>query len=202
VSGRRSRDPSEPAAHVYPPREDSELLRPFAEGTLGRLVLDIGTGNGLLAETAARAGARVVATDLNPWALQGLEDRARADGLAISTVRTDLARGLRRFDVILSNPPYLPTPPAARDPDPWVNLALDGGLDGCGPLARIVDRLAEHLRPGGRAYLLLSSRQDAHRREEIVARWEREGGRSRAVRRRTLGDETLEVREWTPPAGA
>jgi release factor glutamine methyltransferase len=184
------------ASSVYPPREDTRLLARFAEGTRGLTVLEIGTGNGLVAETAARAGARVVATDLNRTALQGL--RARGNGL-LAAVRTDLAAGLRRFDRILANPPYLPTPPGARDPDPWANLALDGGPDGCVVHDRIVRTLAEHLVPGGRAYLLESSRQSMTRRIELREFWRSLGGSVRRVADEPLPGEVLEIWEWGAP---
>ena len=111
---------------VYPPREDTLLILPFAEVAPGALFLEVGCGVGLAALTAARRGARVVATDVNPHALRHLRARARAEGLDLTPVRTDLARGLGRFDRLLSNPPYLPTRPEERDPDRWHNLALDG----------------------------------------------------------------------------
>jgi release factor glutamine methyltransferase len=202
-TSRTSPDTHDPAA-VYPPREDTELLRPFAEGTRGLRVLEIGTGNGRVAETAARAGASVVATDRNPTALRSLRSRASSGGFSIHLVRTDLADGLRRFDLVLANPPYLPTPFGSRDPDPWVNLALDGGIDGCATLARILSTLPEHLLPDGRAYVVESSLQDPTRRDRLRADWQRSGGACRRVAERRIGDERLEVWEWrlAPPATA
>ncbi|HTT25458.1 MAG TPA: HemK2/MTQ2 family protein methyltransferase [Thermoplasmata archaeon] len=184
---------------IYPVREDTRLLARFAEGTRGLTVLEIGTGNGRVAETAARAGARVVATDLHPGALAALRRRALALALPVETVRTDLARGLRRFDRILANPPYLPTPPGARDPDPWANLALDGGPDGCEVLARILALLPEHLAVGGRAYLVESSRQPMARRLELRSAWTARGGTVRRVAEEPMPGEVLEVTEWVPP---
>ena len=104
-------DPRAPDAPVYPPREDTRLLLPFAEVPRGTLLLEVGTGSGLVALAAARRGARVVATDLNPHALRRLRARAREEGVDLALVRTDLAHGLGRFDRILANPPYLPTRP-------------------------------------------------------------------------------------------
>jgi release factor glutamine methyltransferase len=186
-----------PAGSVYPPREDTRLLARFAEGTGGLTVLEIGTGNGLVAETALRAGARVVATDLNPAALTALRSRWASTGAIGALVRTDLAAGLRRFDRVLCNPPYLPTSPAARDPDPWTNLALDGGPDGCTVLARILRGLPEHLAPGGRAFLLESSRQSMARRTELRDAWARSHGTVRRVAEAPLSGEVLEVWEWS-----
>ena len=185
---------------MYPPREDSELLLPFARVAPGTSLLEIGAGRGLAAIEAAHGGARVVATDLNPWALAALRHRARAERLDLETVRTDLAAGLGRFDRILANPPYLPTTPEERDPDPWHNLALDGGPDGCRVLARIVGALPEHLASGASAFLLISSVQDPTAVRSIARGWEALGGRCEVVARRPLEGEVLEVREFAGTA--
>jgi len=192
---------------VYPAREDTLLLRPFARSAAPESRwLEIGTGNGVLALEAGRRGARVVATDLNPIALQRLRGDAARERLSVDCVRTDLAQGLGRFDGILANPPYLPTTVAERDRDRWHNLATDGGPDGLRTAARIVRSLPRHLRRGGVAYVLFSSLQDGRRRRAIRARWLGGGGWVRTVAERTMGGERLEVwalgrRTATPPAG-
>jgi release factor glutamine methyltransferase len=189
------------ARTVYPFREDSALLLPFAEGAAGLRVLELGCGEGRAALAAARAGARVVATDLNPAALAAVQAAARQSGLAVGAVRTDLFAGLRRFDRVLANPPYLPTPRAARDPDPWANLALDGGSDGLQVTARLVAGLPDHLTERGRGYLLVSSRQDPDAVERLWESVRRGGGSVRAVASRELGGERLTVVElgWGAP---
>ena len=178
---------------IYTAREDTFLLLPFSEVAAGTSFLDIGTGSGQLALAAARRGARVVATDRNPHALLELTARARAEHLDLLAVRTDLARGLGRFDRIVANPPYLPTRPEERDPDPWHNLALDGGPDGWASGARIVASLREHLRPNGSAFVLTSSLQSEVHRRAIWASWRRSGGTVRRVARRTLEGERIAV---------
>lgn len=170
----------------------------FAEVAPGTRLLDVGTGAGVAALLAARCGGRVVATDLNPFALRLLRARARSEGLAVELVRTDLARGLGRFDRILANPPYLPTAPGERDPDPWQNLALDGGADGCRVTARLVEQLRDHLTASGEAFLLVSSRQDAARLARLRSGWEARGGTVRTVASRSLEGERLEVWRFSP----
>lgn len=181
------------ASEVYPPREDSFLLARFAEVGPGTRLLEVGAGSGLAALTAARRGARVVATDLNPHALRLLRARARSEGVDLALVRTDLARGLGRFDRLLANPPYLPTGPEERDPDPWHNLALDGGRDGCRVLRRLVEQLGDHLVPNGSAFVVVSSLQAPGALAGIRARWEGRGGRVGTVGSRELEGERLEV---------
>ena len=130
-------------------------------------VLELGTGSGCLAISLAMTfpGARVVATDISPGALavaarnvarHGVGDRfALGRGDLFEPVGT-LAGG-RPFDLIVSNPPYIPTesiPGMGRhvaEHEPL--LALDGGADGLAPHGRILDAAADHLAPGGRVFL-------------------------------------------------
>ena len=75
------------------------------------LILDVGTGSGCLAVTLALEipGARVVGTDLSPGALAVASGNARRLGARVGFVRADLAAGLDldRFDMVVSNPPYV-----------------------------------------------------------------------------------------------
>jgi release factor glutamine methyltransferase len=178
---------------VYPPREDSFLLLPFARCGPGVRFLEVGSGSGEAALAAALSGARVVATDLNRAALAWLGERSRTEGLRLDTVRTDLARGLGTFDRIVANPPYLPTASAAADEDPNDRLALDGGPDGTIVVGRLLDELGDHLAPRGTAFVLVSSLQDPDALARIVARWAARGGRRRVVATRSLEGERLEV---------
>jgi release factor glutamine methyltransferase len=178
---------------VYPPREDTLLLLPFAEIDTETRVIEVCAGTGLAALAAARRGAHVVATDLNPHALRLIRARARIEGVDLAVVRTDLARGLGRFDRLLANPPYLPTVPEERDPDWWHNLALDGGPDGCRVTARLVGDLEQHLTPDGSAFVIVSSLQSPSALAKIRGRWERGGGRVEVADSRDLEGERLEV---------
>ena len=190
------------AAAVYPPRADSLLLLPFAAVRPGSWFLEVGCGAGEAALAAARAGARVVATDRNPHAVRLVRDRAAAEGLEVAAIRTDLARGLGRFDRVVFNPPYLPTTAAERDPDPWHNLALDGGPDGTGPTVRWVADLGEHLRPGGAGFVVVSSREAPVPLARAAARWRARGGSVEPVADRSFEGERLEIWRWeAPPAG-
>lgn len=187
-------EPSERWA-VYPPREDTFLLLPFARTAPGERLADVGTGNGVLALAAARSGARVVATDLNRRALMELRRRALAERLAVEVVRTDLLAGLGRFDRIVANPPYLPTIVGGEDSDRGDRLALDGGEDGLRVTRRLFRSWADHLAPGGRAYVVASTLQDPRGFGEIVAEWEAHGGAVARVAERALEGERLAVLE-------
>ncbi|MGA7923971.1 MAG: HemK2/MTQ2 family protein methyltransferase [Thermoplasmata archaeon] len=184
---------------IYPVREDSVLLAESVDAAAGERILEIGCGLGVASVRAARAGARVVSTDLNPFALRRLKDVAREESLDITPIRTDLANGLGRFDGVLCNPPYLPTTARTRDPDPWHNLALDGGPDGCRLLARVIATLPDHLRPGGRALVLVSTRQSPKRVASLLRRFRTRGGSVRTVSQLKLYRERLAVMRFVPP---
>ncbi len=115
-------------------------------------VLDLGTGCGVQALHATRHATRVTATDVAPRALA----LARAT-FAVNDADVELLEGRwlapvahRRFDQIVSNPPFVPGP--AR-----VDFVYrDSGQDGDTALAALVADLGEHLEPGGVAQLLAS----------------------------------------------
>jgi len=138
---------------VYPVEEDTLLLleAALAEVQPHDRILEVGTGSGHIAASLAGRAALVVALDLNPHAARAA--RARR----VEVIRTDLFAGVRGpFDLVLFNPPYLPTAPDERIDD-WLEFALDGGPDGRRTIARFLDGLAAVLAPGGRALLLVSS---------------------------------------------
>jgi release factor glutamine methyltransferase len=184
---------------VYPPREDTWLLVERARVGPGVRVLEIGAGTGLAALEAARSGARVVATDLNRRALVELRERAVREGLELDAVRTDLARGLGRFDVVLANPPYLPTVPGSEEEDPGDRWALDGGPDGTRITARLVAELPEHLAGRGSAFVVVSTVQPTASLERIRGEWVRAGGAVATVAERALEGERLSVWRLTRP---
>lgn len=146
------------SAEVLIPRPETEHVveRAAAVAREARRVLDIGTGSGALAVTLALERGRevVVATDISAGALRVARENARRLGAAIGLVRTDLAAGLGgAFDLIVSNPPYIPESEIehlqheVRDWEPRVALA--GGADGAEPYRRIVPEAERLLRPGG-----------------------------------------------------
>lgn len=137
---------------MYPPREDTYLLLDAALQEIhpGDHVLEVGCGSGYIAAGLAEY-ARVLATDINPHAVR--ETRMRG----VDVVRSDLLRGIRGpFDMVLFNPPYLPTSEDERMND-WLEQALDGGPDGCRVIAEFAAGVAQVLAPGGRVLLLFSS---------------------------------------------
>lgn len=148
------------------PRPDTETLIDVALAIADRegwrekpiRILDVGTGTGcilitLLAELPLASG---VGTDVSSEALAVAATNAASLGVGprASFERRDVLEGVEgRFDLIVSNPPYIPTAdiagldPDVRDFDP--HAALDGGADGLNIYRKLTTRLAKTLAPGG-----------------------------------------------------
>ena len=144
---------------VFRPRSDSRLLARVLADLVesGRTVLDPFAGSGLLAVTAALAGAEATAIDVSRRAVVCVWLNARINGARIRVRRGDMFGPVRgeRFDVIVANPPYLP---AASDVRPrGAARAWEGGPDGRKFLDRLCRSAGEHLMPGGRLLVLHSS---------------------------------------------
>lgn len=134
--------------NVYRPSDDTFLLARAVAAAVGAgtRFLEVGCGAALASLVAARAGAKVTCTDVNPRAVALARHNARENQLALDAVETDLLAGLAGpFDVVAFNPPYLPTSPDEYIPGP-LNLAFDGGPDGNAVVLRFVEQLGR-LRP-------------------------------------------------------
>jgi release factor glutamine methyltransferase len=144
---------------VLDPRPDTETLIEITLAICQRAglaggpvrILDIGTGSGaiLLTLLAELPEARGLGIDLDPEAIACAQNNARALGLearaafSVQDLHVDLPRG---FEVMVANPPYIPTDeiaglePEVRVYDP--RLALDGGSDGLAPYRSILTQVA------------------------------------------------------------
>ena len=142
---------------VYPPGDDTFLLIDALE--VGQnTVLEVGTGSGIVAIYCASRGARVTCTDINPYAVALARQNAASNGVDIAVVEADMFEGIRgRFEIVIFNPPYLPTSSDDITGDRWLDASINGGPDGLEPARRFLDGLACHLEPPGRAYLITSS---------------------------------------------
>jgi release factor glutamine methyltransferase len=181
---------------VFHPRFfiSSERFAEFIDGLdlKGKRVIDIGTGTGILALAAARAGAEnVVAADINPNAARNANENARANGLGerVNGVCSNLLAALAPrplFDVILSSPPK-----HAGEPR---NLADRGWK--AGPAYRDVsalfDQARERLKPGGRIYVMVSSDSDLDLFGKLI---DKAGFRARLAREYSIFIESLIIYE-------
>ena len=134
----------------------------------GKSLLDLCTGSGCIAVSLAVLGdfSRIAATDLSREALKVAKKNGerlldkKNRGL-LSFFQGDLFEALPEdtepFDVLVSNPPYIPSQvietlePEVRDFEP--RMALDGSLDGLAFYRRIIGGCRQFLNPGGAVYL-------------------------------------------------
>lgn len=143
------------AAEVYNPCDDSFLLVKVLEVSPGERLLDMGTGTGIVALHAAKAGAWATAVDINPNAVACARTNALKNDLKVETLQSDLfekVQGL--YDIITFNPPYLPE---KGTPSSWAERAWSGGADGAEVVVRFLEDAWRFLAPGGRIYIILSS---------------------------------------------
>ncbi|MDR9440686.1 MAG: class I SAM-dependent methyltransferase [Halomonas sp.] len=116
-----------------------QLLACLAQG--GE-VLDVGCGDGILAAWMARRGARVAAVDVSHFAIEATRRTLVANGLDGEALASDVysALGGRRFDAIVSNPPF------------HQERVIDYG-----PAGRLILEAPDHLHPGGQLILVANA---------------------------------------------
>ena len=164
-------------SHVLIPRQDTETLVEQVlmeqalskETTREKKVLDLCTGSGCIAISLMEKGrfSHMVATDLSWEALLVAQENAKRlltgqgeDGKELIFCQGDLFKALEsgmKFDILVSNPPYVPTDiikelqPEVRDHEPV--MALDGAKDGLEFYRRIASEAREWLQAGASVYL-------------------------------------------------
>jgi release factor glutamine methyltransferase len=169
------------------------------------LVADVGTGSGCLAIALALElpAARLVATDTSSIALETARRNAAVHevGDRIRFVETDLLADVDdRFDLIVSNPPYVPAvvldqlPPEVRDYEP--GEALRGGDDGLDVIRRLLLQCESRLRPDGLLVFEFGFGQEAGVGAAVAAR---PAFQLEAVRRDLQGIPRTAAARWHPP---
>lgn len=143
---------------VYEPQEDSFLLQEFVLKVAKGNVLDMGTGSGIQAATAARSRKvnEVYGADIDPEAIE-FAKKHQDSKLNIKWVKSDLFEKFKRkkfhhyFDVIVFNAPYLPHEGGKR------HIDLEGGPVGHETIERFLQDAQKYLKPDGKILLAFSS---------------------------------------------
>mgnify|MGYP001230942984 FL=1 len=143
------------ADEVYNPSDDSYMLLRIVEVARDQTFLEVGAGTGLIAIHAAKMGAKVTATDVNPHAVELTRRNAARNQVRIQVLQSDLFDKVNGyFDVIAFNPPYLPSDSSSTS---WIERSWSGGEKGSEILVSFLEQAWRHLAPGGRIYMVLSS---------------------------------------------
>jgi release factor glutamine methyltransferase len=132
--------------------------------------LDLCAGTGALAVVAAQAGADATAVDVSRRAVLNVRLNALFHRVRVRALRGDLFAPVdgRRFDVIVTNPPYVPAPDE-RLPARGLDRAWQAGLDGRVLIDRICASACDHLTPGGVLLLVQSTINDESRTCALLA---------------------------------
>ena len=144
------------------PRPETEDLVMLAVSMAkeGQNILDLCTGSGAIAIATAKElekkniRVQITASDISEGALALAKENAQWNGADVKFVQSDLFEKLdEKYDIVLSNPPYIPTATVqtlqreVRDFEP--HLALDGGEDGLDIYRKIAQQAAAHIQTGG-----------------------------------------------------
>jgi release factor glutamine methyltransferase len=172
--------------NVYEPAEDSFLFAENLNVRRGCRVVDIGTGCGILAVIAAKTAGKVVAIDVNPYAVKCAKNNARMNGVgnSVSFIQGDLLAPLRtrmEFDLILFNAPYLPSEESEKDS--WMGRAWAGGVSGRNVIDRFICEAPEHIKPGGEIMLMQSTLSDV---EQTLRNLEERGLETSVIAKQNL----------------
>lgn len=177
------------APGVLIPRGDTEVLVEEALAYLrdldreDPLIVDVGTGSGAiaLALAAELPNARVVACDVCPKALEIARTNSALHGSSVKFVQGDLRQVLEKLstppDVIVSNPPYIPSERIeglmveVREHEP--RLALDGGADGLDVIRPLILLATQALGSGGGLFVEIADRAQA---DQVLALLEEADG--------------------------
>ena len=142
---------------MYPVSEDSLFFSEFLRNNLCKninrkkiIYLDMGTGSGILAETALKSGVRkenVIAADIDFESLKFVSEKG------LKTIHSDLFSNLsgKKFDLITFNAPYLPKNKLDKKSD------IAGGKKGDEISLKFLKQAKEHLNKRGKIFLLVSS---------------------------------------------
>ncbi|MDG6228329.1 MAG: methyltransferase [Candidatus Thermoplasmatota archaeon] len=153
---------------VYEPAEDTFLLIESISINENQTVLEIGAGTGIIALSCAQKGATVICSDINPYAVTLIqrninENRDKLKG-SMEVRQGNLFQILNKdesFDIIIFNPPYLPTRLDEKvDDGGWFDIAVDGGKTGLETTRKFLSMLPKYLKSQGVGYYIFSTLAD------------------------------------------
>ncbi len=132
----------------YRPSDDTFLLAECLQNASGRFAMEIGTGSGYICRLLETHFATVVATDIDVNAIKHAKDTVHD----VTFVCCDSSSAISniRFDLIVMNPPYLPS-------EEILDAAVDGGKEGIEVTVKMINDSMRLLHPNGRMVIVASS---------------------------------------------
>ncbi len=141
-------------SNVYVPSDDTFALLDEALKIVRETdcVLEVGTGSGIIAKFLSKRAKSVIATEINPFAIEN----ARINGVNVKKGNffADLAY---KFNLIVFNPPYLPTSREHEEPKDWLSKAWDGGPTGAEVSMEFLSEVTNYLTESGKLLIVVSS---------------------------------------------
>lgn len=161
---------------VLIPRQDTEtLVEEVLKVCEQKSVLDLCTGSGCIIISLAKLGniEKAVGTDISQNALNIAANNARKHKVEVEFILSDIFENVKdKYDIIVSNPPYIPTGeierlmPEVKDHEPW--NALDGASDGLLFYQRIAAKLKVHLKENGMVFFEIGYNQGMEVRDILA----------------------------------
>jgi len=181
---------------VYDPAEDTFLLLDAIKINKDDSVLEIGTGCGLISLACARLGANVICTDINPFAVELVKKNYLMNQnilkgnfeVRIGDIFSPILSS-ETFDVIIFNPPYLPTKKKEKVGG-WFDTATNGGKDGILFTKRFIKQLPPYLNKNGSAYFVYSTLSERVKLESI---FNKTNLIYNVIKSQCFNDETIEI---------
>jgi len=180
---------------VYEPAEDTFLIADNLAQIVkeGDAVLDIGTGCGILAIIAAKKAKKVIATDVNPQAVECARLNTKTNGFSrkIELRLGDLFQPVRKtenLDVIVFNAPYLPS--SLSEQETWIGRSWAGGPTGRQLIDRFIKEVPRFLKRNGKILLVQSSLANI---DETLEKFLEVGLEAHVIAERKVAFETIVV---------
>lgn len=179
--------------NVYEPAEDTFLLAENLVVNENDVVLDVGTGCGIIGILAAKKAKKVVAIDVNPHAISCAQMNAKLNGVAgKSDIRLgnlfEPVKGNEKFSMIVFNAPYLPS--ERSEQKTWIERSWAGGPSGRKLVDQFISQAPRYLMEKGKIVLVQSTFSNV---DETVQKLEEEGLRAVVVAKKKVAFETIVV---------
>ena len=179
--------------NVYEPAEDTFLLAENLVVNQNDVVLDVGTGCGILGILAAKKAKKVVAIDVSPHAVSCAQTNAKLNGVADKLdIRLgnlfEPVEGNEKFNVIVFNAPYLPS--ERSEQKTWIERSWAGGPSGRELVDQFISQAPCYLTEKGKIVLVQSTLSNV---DETVQKLEEEGLKTMIIAKKKVAFETIVV---------